>query len=84
MLLHLGTDLRDITELTRLAIENIDLVIGHFLLCDEDFLATVDDEVAALIVGALVEGTEVVLYVILNQHAIPSLEHDRNLSREAN
>lgn len=52
--LGLGADLSDPAVLDgRLLVENIDHVVGHTLLSYNHLLAPVDDEVAALVIAAI-------------------------------
>ena len=78
MLLDLRANLCDEREFASLTVEDVDLIVRHLLLSDEDLLATIDDEVATLVEGALIELTEIVLHRVLNKHAVFCLEHDRD------
>lgn len=59
-------------------LEDLNAVEHHLLLRDEDLLAAVDDEVAALVVGALAEFRQLLVGAV-RQHAVLRTQHDRDL-----
>ena len=68
--------------LARLALlEDVHVVGAHLLLRDENLLGSVDDEVAALVVGALAELGELLVRVVV-QRAVLGAKHDGHLADE--
>ena len=71
---HLGNE----AVLARHALlEHVDVIVRHALLRDQDLLGAVDDEVAALVVGALAQLHQLPL-VVVREAAVEAPEHDRH------